>query len=250
MANSRKLVSKGYSESQVVWFDDFFPQDTTAGDVDLATARPGGIAVLDGADAQATQLVMADVLHGAVQLTTGNVGDTAANDASGFGTGLIWNPSIHGKIVWEVRLRHITAITDRNVWIGFTDVCDDGNLEEFWSIATVTHTSTITDGVGFIFDTGATAQTWHAVGVDTNVDTITKDTEVAPVAGTEQTFQISIYPDGKTEWWIDGRKYAEQAEAVTPNVALAGVVQANSTTTTASTVEADYALAYGNREQP
>ena len=128
---------------------------------------------------------------------------------------------------------------------------DSTSLEEPFSIATDTITSTASDAACFVYDDGATSKTWFACAVDGNTDdTGNATTGSAPVADTYQTLRIEVSADGATiAFYVDGvlKKTLSGAAGVSPDVNLYATVIACATTTASKTVDVDYIYVGHNR---
>jgi len=90
-----------------------------------------------------------------------------------------------------------------------------------FELSGTTLTSTATDAVGFVYDTDATNDYWHLVGVKADVDGTMVNTEIAPAAaGTFQTLRIVVDADGNAEGFINGKYVGSVKNAVTTSTAL------------------------------
>jgi len=105
--------------------------------------------------------------------------------------------------VFETRLNIDTAITNVSINAGFTD---STALEEAFTIAAGTYTSTATDAAVFVYDQGATDKDWHMCAVDTNNDDAgCASSGTAPVQDVFQTLRLEVSSDGSTiSYFIDG----------------------------------------------
>lgn len=213
-------------------FDDFLQQTLAETDTPWI--------LNSGNDAEAIDPAINAQECGVVRVTTGDADGTTAND----GSQLICHIPVQGDsggLVFEARLHINTAVTDISVCVGLTDVT---GLEEPFTIAGGSITSTATDAVCFVYDTAATTDEWFACAVDGDTDdTGNVTTTVAPTADTYQVFRIEVSADGATiAFYIDGtlRITLSGAAGVSPDVNLYATVIACATTTTSKTVDVDY----------
>ena len=217
-------------------FDDFaFYTEATS---PFAFEEGTDTATCDAAvPAQASEQV-----NGVLVLTHGDVDGSLAADGAQLTGKVPMKPSAGGLVI-EVRLHLNTAITTKSINVGFTDV---QTLEEPFSIATATVTSTATDAVCFVYDDGATAKTWHCFGVDTDVNcpanaAITS----APVADTFQTLRIEINAAGTVaKFFIDNvLVHTLTGAVVTAATSLYPTIVLNGTDGTAGSADIDYIFA-------
>lgn len=199
-----------------------------------------------GADAQALDPAVNLQSGGVVRLTTGDADGTTANDGSQL---VLAIPVLaqSGGLVFETRLHINSAITTVSLFAGLTD---STALEEAFTNAADTITSTASDGAGFLYDTDATTDNWWAVAVDSDTDdTGNATTGVAPVADTYQVLRIEVSADGGTiRFFINGVLVKTlTGGGVSPDVALYATVIACATTTTSKTVDIDYVMVSTNR---
>jgi hypothetical protein len=216
-----------------------------------ATEAESGWTLNSGTDAQAIDAAIDTTQAGGVwQLVTGNADGTTAAD----GSGIVWTAmpiqinSTGGDTVLEARVRIKTAITSVSLGFGLTDVA---GLEEPFTGATVTITSVATDAVGFLFDDGLTAKTWHACAVDSDTDdTGNASTGAAPVADIWQILRIEVSNDGATcRFYVDDvlKTTLSGAAGVGPDAVLYPYLIACATTTTSKTVDVDWINVRGVR---
>ena len=206
-----------------------------------------------GTDGQALDPALDTAQAGGVwQLVTGDADGTTAAD----GSGMVWADmpiqldSTGGITTIEARIRIKSAITTVSVGFGLTD---STALEEPFTNATDTITSTATDAVGFLFDSAATTLEWWGCAVDTDTDDAgNAATGVAPTADVWQILRIEISADGATiNFFIDNVATAVLALAadagVGPDVVLYPYLIANATTTTSRTIDVDWVRVNGIR---
>lgn len=220
---------------KVVLFDDFL------GDViaDQWSAAKG-------ADAQAVIATIQAGTNGLVRLTSGDVGDTFANDGSSLTHELNWKAN-QGNLVCEIKIVPVSSVANVAYFVGLTDAKATGTLEAPFTLATTTFTSNATDAVGFVFDTAATTDTWRCVGVKADTDATAIDSSLVPVADTAQTFRIEVDSSGNATFYIDGKLIGTQAASVTATVALTPVVTVVTRTTASKSVDVDYVYVSADR---
>ena len=198
-------------------------------------------ALHNGADAQALDpVVVAAAEEGKIVLTTGNVGDTFANDNSQIVCKVPMQAD-SGNLVFETRLHINTAVTNISLYAGFTDIITAD--EEPMSHATTSLTTNCTDGVGFLYDTASTVDNWICAAVDGNTDDFGhSDPSTVPVADVYQTLRFEVPTSGTgIKFWIDGVLVKTLTGAgVSPDVSLYATIAACATTTTSKTVDVDY----------
>lgn len=195
-----------------------------------------------GADAQAVDPAINAQIGGVARLVSGNVGDGATNDACSLTHSLGWQAS-NGGLVFETRVKVVGATADAIVFVGFTDVLAAGTLEYPFTLSGTTLTSNAGDAVGLLFDTAATNDLWHMVGVAGNTDAFDSgdsNTGVAPTADVYQTIRIEIDSAGQAEFFIDGASVGVLAAAVTAATDISPVICVGANTTTSITVDVDY----------
>lgn len=223
--------------------EDFLGDRTQA---ELIASSPFNVAVGSSADPPSV-IVTAAQKGGVARLTAANDSGTFSADSAMLNMSLAFRADAGGIFV-AGRLKSNTAITARTLGLGFTDVLSaTGATEEPSSISVVTLTTNASDHAGFLFDTSATAQEWHAVAVDTDVDTAFTALGVAPVADTYQNFLLVIDVDGQGWWYINGVLENNVAAVLTPTVLLTPYAYINSTTTTAAIADLDYIAVGGGR---
>lgn len=221
---------------KVVLFDDFL------GDV---LQDPWN--AVEGSDTDGAQAVLAGGIGGLLRLTSGNddANGTQATDASGVTSYLNWQAS-NGDLVFQTRIK-VSRITDAYIFAGFTDVIT-AELPVIAASGT-TITTNATDAVGFLFDTNFTADTWHLVGVATDVDATRQALSSAPVADDFVTLRIEVTSGGKASFFINGAQVGTQMSgAVTAAADLTPCVYvSNADGTNAVTLDVDYIFASMNR---
>lgn len=236
-----KLANKGGVEllgDKVRWEDDF-----------LGDTPDGHYSGASGSDAQALDPAISAAVGGAVRLVSGNAGSGAAADASSLTLGLNF-AATNGGLVMEARVKLVSATANAIAFIGFTDALATDALEYPFTLSGTTLTSTATNATGFLFDTAATNDFWHIVGVAGNTDSfnaITSNTGVGPTADTYQTFRIEIDSAGEAEFFIDGASVGTLGGAVTAATALTPIVVVGANSTTSITADVDKLGVYMDR---
>ena len=171
--------------------------------------------------------IIAGQLGGLLRLTTGDSSSSGTQATHFAADSVMLNSGLNFKcgslydLNLEVKIRSNTAITNRSIGVGFTDVhSTTGSLEEPASGSTTSLVTNATDGCGFLFDSLLTAQTFHVWGVANDTDSVFYNTTVAPVADTFNILRLQLARDATLRAWIDGVLVKEQASAVTGTVAL------------------------------
>lgn len=199
-----------------------------------------------GTDSECRQaVVLADQASGVVRLTTGD--DAAASMAvngTQLQSRLNWKAD-KGGLVWEGRVA-IDAITTVAVFIGLTDQVSA--LEMPFTLSGTTLTSNATDAVGVLFDTDATNDNWHLVGVAAGVDATMQNSAVPPSAGTFETWRIEVDATGNALFYRNGSLIGSaMSSAVTGSVALTPVIAALSRTSASRNIDVDSLLVQAQR---
>lgn len=224
------------SPSKVVLFDDFL------GDV-LADEWNAVETDTDGA-----QAVLAGGIGGTLRITTGNDDGNGVvlPDASGVTSYLNWQAS-NGGLVMQARVK-MSRITDAYLFVGFTDLITiEAPIISAGSVDTIT--TNATDAVGFMFDTNQSTDTFHLVGVATDVDATRQAITAAPVADDYATFRIELSAAGVATFFYNGLQVGTpMSGAVTAAADLTPIVLAsNQDGTTALTCDVDYIHVAMNR---
>lgn len=191
------------------------------------------------AENSGTAAVKVGIEGGACEITTG----TSDGNRAHLSAGLNWRAD-RGGLYFEARVKNVTAVTTRALFIGLTDTVAQENPIELGASQAIT--STATDAVGFVFDTGATTDVWYLAGVNTDVDATLVTlaypgaASVAPAADTWDVFGISVNKDGDAEFFYNGIYVGRISEAVSPDVLLTPHVGIETRTTAAATAYVDY----------
>lgn len=213
--------------------------DFTGDSIDTKWNSQGGT---DDTDAAAISAAIGGVLR----LTTGNdVAATMAANGIQFDSGLNWKAG-QRNVFAEFRVK-LDTITSVALFLGFTDQVSALEMP-FTLGASDALTSNASDGVGFLFDTGADTDNWFAVGVANNVDATKQNLGVAPTAATYVTFRVELTAEGHANFFRNDVKIGSRMmNAVTPTVALTPVIAAFARNTTAKNIDVDYIAVGGTR---
>ena len=191
-----------------------------------------------------------DGLSGVIQLTTTDEDIHCA----GLQTATMFDVGLMAPIVMETRFR-MAAITDGEVFIGFSDVNTDLAIIEgaICHGATTTITLTASDLVGFLYSSDLTDDDdWHMVyngGTTTGETTSTNiDADDDAVAGEWQILRLEIDPNGTARWYIDGVLKQTVAGAVSTTTDLCFNCLVESKTTAVKTGDVDYIMISANRD--
>lgn len=216
-----------YPSTRVTWFDDF-----------LGDVIADQYSVNSGTDTDpANDPAVVTGVDGLLELQSGNAGTGVAADGSSLTTALQWE-SNQDNLVLEAKCQ-LDDITGVIVNIGFTDVLSS-TLELPLEYNTTTITSTATDAVAFVFDTGATTDNWHLIGVANGTDTAAINTGLAPVAATYQTFKLVINASETAQAYINGTLVGAVPLAVTGTVDLTPILVISADTTDEAKLTCDY----------
>lgn len=139
----------------------------------------------------------------------------------------------------------VDVITTLALFIGFSD--QTAALEMPFTMSGTTLTSNCTDGVGFLFDTGATSAKWKAVSVANDVDGAITDTGVAPVAATFDLFNLFLSAAGDCEFYLNGVLVARNTVAVTPTIPLVPYVAGFARAAVTRNIDVDFLYAAQDR---
>ena len=197
---------------------------------------------VDGAGTAALQLLD----NGVYRLTTA----TTSGNRIGICTPLQWEAENGGPLIFEARVKSVTAITARAYFIGFSDTKHTSSTVAIpieMSLEALTTNSA--NAVGFMYDTSCTYENWYCVGVKTDADATPVNTGIPPAAaGTWQILRVVASAEGDATFFIDGNYVGSVEEAVTASTKLQGtVVVENRGTTTARILDVDYVYIEGGR---
>jgi hypothetical protein len=220
------------SGGKIRYFEDF-----------LGDVAPDEVNSVEGTDTTtAAQAVLAGALGGVFRLTTGDVGNYAADASIINGGSLQWKAS--QDLVMRARIKP-SAIAAMGFFVGFTDIL---TIEAPFTVGgSDALTSNASDGCGVVFDTGATTDVMWAVGVKADTDG-TKVNIGAPVAAVWHDLEIRVSVTGTMTMYLNGTLVATVPNAVTPTTALTWTIQAWALTTTPVNLDIDYVEVVGNRE--
>lgn len=225
-----------FSPNTVALFDDF--------DEGFSTGKWLATEGTDAATSAAA--VLAGGIGGVLRLTTGDAGTGLAADTEQITQNqLMWQAS-NGSLNFQIRVK-LSAITTCWAFFGLTDTVA-ASLEAPFTLSGTTFTSNASDAVGFLFDTGATTDTWRCVGVKADTDGTAVDTTYAPVADTYETFRIEVDTSGNATYFRNGTVCGYIANAITAATDLTIIMAASKLSVAASmTVDIDYVHASMNR---
>lgn len=223
--------SQIYSPSPryVSYFDDFVG--------DALDARWNIVEGTDSATSDAA--ILAGGMGGVLRFTTGDAGTGLAADLIQMTQALQWQAS-NGGLFIEARFK-LSQITEAYCFFGFTDVVTlEAPVISAGSANTLT--TNASDGVGFMFDTRMTADTWWLTGVAANTDATAQNTTYAPVADTYAQFRIELGTDGSAVFYYNGKQVGTKmtgavtaATDLTPTFAVGKL-----STATSITADVDY----------
>ena len=184
-------------------------------------------------------------VNGALRITTD---DQTDGDRIALTYQLNWQAS-DGGMIMEARIKNVTAITLRTLFVGFTDVLAASTVVEMpIEMSGSTVTSTATDAVGFMYDTASTNDTWYGIGVKADSDATPVDTGVAPVAGTYQTLRVVVNADGDADFYINGKYEGHVDDAITASVDCTPIIALEAQGAAgAKIVDVDYLYVEGGR---
>lgn len=214
-------------------FDDFVYQTLTEADTPWI--------LNSGSDDLAVDPAVSAAERGVVVVTTGDGDGSTAADAAQLVCAIPVQAD-SGGLIFEARLHINTAITNVAINVGLTDAT---GLEEPFTIGgSDTITSTASDAVCFVYDTGADTDEWFMCAVDSDTDDSgNATTGTAPTADTYQIFRIEVDSDGATiRFYIDGTLEGTLSgdAGVSPDVNLYATVIACGDGTASKTVDVDY----------
>lgn len=191
---------------------------------------------LAGIDGQAVAPTITVANNGLVRLTSGDVGDTMANDGSQLSSALNWIPA-NGGLYMQARIKPVSSVANVCYNVGFTDT---SALEMPITISGTTLTTNASDAAVFVFDTAQTNDLWHTQGVKANSDTAIANSGIAPAADTYTLLEIWIDTSGNATFKIDGGTAIQVANAVTASVPLTPTVAVVTRTTASKSLDVDY----------
>jgi hypothetical protein len=186
-------------------------------------------------------------LHGFMFMTTGaDAGGTMALNGAQLDLGLTNFRASEGGLVFEARV-NLSAITNVALFVGFTDQV--AALEMPFTLAAGdVLTSNASDGVGWLFDTGADTDNWWLVGVATDVDATKQNAGVAPAASINDVLRIEVDSSGVATFYRNSAKVGTtMSGAVTTSTNLTPVIAAFSRGAATRNIFADYILIEKNR---
>ena len=217
------------SPFRAVLFDDF-----TGDTLDTNTWLSA-----EGTDsATSVGAVLAGGIGGVVRLTSGDAGTGEAADAITLNGHLAWQAS-NGGLALQTRIK-VDTITNVMIFVGFTDVAT--GVEAPFTLSGTTFTSNASDAVGFLFDTGATTDTWRLVGVKGDTDATAQDTSAAPVADDYETLRVEVTTDGDAVFYRNGLQVGSlMSDAITAATDVCPIIYwSNLSGTTSRLMDVDY----------
>ena len=159
-------------------------------------------------------------VDGAVLITA----DTSSGNRTSVTQSLNWQASDGGPLIGEFRVKSISAVTDRAIFVGFTNAASTSTLEIPIEMSSEALATNADNAVGFMYDTAATYDVWYCVGTASTVDATEVKTTVVPVADTYQTLRVVVNITGDAEFFIDGQFVGAVENAVTPGTDLTPIM--------------------------
>ena len=157
---------------------------------------------------------------------------------------LVWYASCAAII--EVRLK-VNVITTVGINAGFVDAKSYSDDQIAFEISGATITDRATDGVCFVFDTGANNAYWHMCNTKNTTQAGTSIV-IAPVAATYETFRIALDTAGSAAFYRNGVLKGFKYQAVTTTVALTPYVAVISRSASAArNLDVDYIKCWQSR---
>lgn len=180
----------GPSVGDRVLFDDF-DGDTLNTFLWTGTASTGGTVEIPAT-------ITATDISCAVLTTDATNGDAAQLASGGTTAAGQWRVQ-DGTLTFEARV-NLDVVTTVGLFIGFSDTNTETDIIPM-TLSGTTFTTTATTAIGFLFDTDATNDDWHAMWVDDDTDasaTIAqlRFNNVAPVAATFYTYRLELHDRG------------------------------------------------------
>ena len=177
---------------------------------------------------------------GIIAFTTGDAGDTFANDSSQLSSHLNWKASNGGLFV-EARLKCVSSVANIGLNFGFTDT---SALEMPITLSGTTLTTNASDAAVFVFDTAADTDVLNIQGVKANSDTalLAATGALAPTADTWFTLGVGIDSSGTASFYYNRAFVGQVANAVTTSVALTPTIGYVTRTTASKVLYCDYVI--------
>jgi len=224
-------TTKGFIRMHEEWEHDNINTSAANGVRWLITAdNSGTFAVSDSAELQAASVTGA-----------------ADNNMNEIAHRLVWRAQ-DGMMSMEARV-DLTDITTTAVNIGFNHAvgaaCNTLPVE----LSGTTFTSNASTFVGFVFDTDATNDNWHAFMVDDCADTTVAiaclNTGIAPVNNEPQTFKVVVYDQQacnqtRADFLIDGVIQLTMTSAIDRDVLLTPHIASENRACSARTMNVHY----------
>lgn len=218
---------------KVKFFDDF-----------LGHADDGTINWDEGSDSGGTYAI--SILDNGVEEVTSH---SNSGDAAAICTALQWMAENGGPLIYEARVKSVTAITDRCYFIGLDDTIHEGtNIVTAFQMSGTTLATGVADAVGFMYDTDADNAYWYCCGVKNSAAATPVNTEIAPAAaGTYQTLRVVVSIEGDATFFIDGKYVGSVEDAVTASTKLQGTVLVETRADATKAIDVDYVYIEGGR---
>lgn len=170
-----------------------------------------------------------------------------SGNAAAICTALQWEAENGGPLIFEARVKSVTAITDRCYFIGLDDTKHTGTtVVTAFEMSGTTLTTNCSDAVGFMYDTGADNDYWYCCGVKADADATPVNTSIAPKT-TWQTLRVVVSVEGDATFFIDGKYVGSVEDAVTPSDKLQGTVLVETRATATKIIDVDYVYIEGGR---
>ncbi len=200
-----------------------------------------------GSDGAVVNWTVTPAVNGTIAGVLGNTTASMAVSGVQLDAGLDWRAS-QGNLVMEARV-HLSKITNIAVFVGLTDQTGALEMPIHSAASGNTLTTNATDGVGFMFDTSMTDDTWWLTGVANDVDATAQNTGVAPVISTYEVLRVELSAAGLANFYRNGVQVGStMTGAVTAGTVLTPVIAGfNRTTSGNGTITADYVYVAGDR---
>lgn len=218
VVDGQKVFNDPWQCRAVAFMDDFLGDVIEDGwNIDADAGCSGAIEVLAG---------------GVVRLQT----DATTSDRVSMAHELNWYGERNA--IFECRFK-IDAITNVNLFFGFSDAKAEASQLLPMSLSGTTWTTTATDAVGFVFDTAATTDVLYGMGVANGTDATAVQSTSAPVAATYMKLRIELF-DGSAAFYIDDVIVGGSTGFLTSTVALTPLIGVQNRTTAARLLDIDY----------
>jgi hypothetical protein len=200
---------------------------------------------VEGAGGNTDAAIVPGAIGGVLRLASGATG-VKATDMVGVTHTLGWK-AINGGLAYQIRFKPNTAIVNRYIFIGLTDIL---TVEAPITLSGTTFTAAADDAVGVLFDVDATTDTYRLVGVNATVKT-TFDTGLVPVIDQYETWRIEVTKAGLVSFFRNGLAVNTGTTQITANVGtsivLTPCVYASVNSAASKTLDVDYIHVSMNR---